>query len=81
MASHLDIWKLLAGFGIFLFGMLSIGESINASSGRRAFRRIIRISGLPTAIDVSVGFSVRKQFWLRFQDFELISAKNRSTDA
>ena len=41
MASTLDIWKLLAGLGIFLFGMLLIEESVKALSGR-TFRRIIR---------------------------------------
>ena len=41
MSSNLDIWKLLAGLGIFLFGMLLIEESVKALSGR-AFRRIIR---------------------------------------
>jgi two-component system response regulator HydG len=41
MASSLDIWKLLAGLGIFLYGMLLIEESVKALSGR-AFRRIIR---------------------------------------
>jgi phosphate:Na+ symporter len=41
MPLHLDLWKLLAGLGIFLFGMLLIEESVKALSGR-AFRRIIR---------------------------------------
>lgn len=41
MPFHLDVWKLLAGLGIFLFGMLLIEESVKALSGR-AFRRIIR---------------------------------------
>ena len=39
---NLDFWKLLAGLGIFLFGMLLIEESVKALSGR-AFRRIIRV--------------------------------------
>ena len=42
MSFNLDLWKLLAGLGIFLFGMLLIEESVKALSGR-AFRRIIRI--------------------------------------
>ncbi len=42
MAMNLDFWKLLAGLGIFLFGMLLIEESVKALSGR-AFRRIIRV--------------------------------------
>ena len=41
MSLNLDFWKLLAGLGIFLFGMLLIEESVKALSGR-AFRRIIR---------------------------------------
>ncbi|WP_419656136.1 putative Na+/Pi-cotransporter [Desulfosarcina variabilis str. Montpellier] len=41
MSTSLDIWKLLAGLGIFLFGMLLIEESVKALSGR-TFRRIIR---------------------------------------
>ena len=41
MSSNLDLWKLLAGLGILLFGMLLIEESVKALSGR-AFRRIIR---------------------------------------
>jgi phosphate:Na+ symporter len=42
MSFNLDLWKLLAGLGIFLFGMLLIEESVKALSGR-AFRRIIRM--------------------------------------
>ena len=42
MTLNLDFWKLLAGLGIFLFGMLLIEESVKALSGR-AFRRIIRV--------------------------------------
>ena len=41
MSLNLDFWKLLAGLGIFLFGMLLIEESVKALSGR-AFRSIIR---------------------------------------
>lgn len=41
MALDFDIWKLLAGLGIFLFGMHIIEESVKALSGK-AFRRIIR---------------------------------------
>ena len=29
MSFNLDIWKLLAGLGIFLFGMLLIEESVS----------------------------------------------------
>jgi phosphate:Na+ symporter len=42
MSFNLDVWKLLAGLGIFLFGMLLIEESVRALSGR-AFRRLIRM--------------------------------------
>ena len=42
MSSSLDFWKLLAGLGIFLFGMHLIEESVKSLSGR-AFRRIIRM--------------------------------------
>lgn len=41
MGKDLDLWRLLAGLGIFLFGMLLIEESVRALSGR-TFRRIIR---------------------------------------
>jgi phosphate:Na+ symporter len=41
MGTNFDLWRLLAGLGIFLFGMLLIEESVRALSGR-AFRRIIR---------------------------------------
>lgn len=42
MPMDLDIWKLLAGLGIFLFGMHLIEDSVKTLSGR-AFRRIIRV--------------------------------------
>ena len=42
MSYNMDLWKLLAGLGIFLFGMTLIEESVKALSGR-AFRRIIRV--------------------------------------
>ena len=42
MSSALDIWKLFAGLGVFLFGMSLIEESIKSLSGR-SFRRIIRM--------------------------------------
>jgi phosphate:Na+ symporter len=42
MLANLDLWKLLAGLGVFLFGMLLMEDSVKALSGR-AFRRIIRI--------------------------------------
>jgi phosphate:Na+ symporter len=41
MGTNFDMWRLLAGLGIFLFGMLLIEESVRALSGR-TFRRIIR---------------------------------------
>ena len=56
MSSSLDFWKLLAGLGIFLFGMLLIEESVKALSGR-TFRRIIRTytNGRLRAIERAVG--------------------------
>lgn len=40
MNGNLDLWKLLAGLGIFLFGMYLLEDSIKALSGK-AFRKII----------------------------------------
>lgn len=40
MTAHLDLWKLLAGLGIFMFGMFLLEDSIKALSGR-AFRKVI----------------------------------------
>ena len=42
MGTHFDLWKFLAGLGIFLFGMVLIEESVRALSGR-TFRRIIKL--------------------------------------
>jgi phosphate:Na+ symporter len=42
MNVELDLWKLLAGLGIFLFGMFLLEDSVRALSGK-AFRRIIRL--------------------------------------
>jgi len=42
MNVDLDLWKLLAGLGIFLFGMFLLEDSVKALSGK-AFRRIIRL--------------------------------------
>lgn len=41
MHSPLDIWKLLAGLAVFLYGMHLMEDSIKALSGK-AFRRMIR---------------------------------------
>jgi phosphate:Na+ symporter len=41
MNTDFDIWKLLAGIGIFLFGMLLLEDSIKALSGK-AFKKMIR---------------------------------------
>lgn len=41
MPQHLDLWKLLAGLGIFMFGMLLLEESVRIMSGK-AFKRMIR---------------------------------------
>lgn len=40
MIGSLDLWKLLAGLGIFLFGMLLLEDTLKALSGK-AFKRII----------------------------------------
>lgn len=42
MLEGFDIWKLLAGLGIFMFGMFIMEESIRNLSGR-AFKRLIRV--------------------------------------
>ncbi len=42
MSQNLDIWKLIAGLGIFLFGMSLLEHSIRILSGR-TFRRLIRL--------------------------------------
>jgi phosphate:Na+ symporter len=42
MIEYLDLWKLMAGLGIFLFGMVLLEESVKALSGK-AFRRMIRL--------------------------------------
>ena len=41
MDGSLDLWKLLAGLTIFLYGMFLLEDSIKAMSGR-AFRKMIR---------------------------------------
>ena len=43
MFDDLDIWKFLAGLGIFMFGMFLLEESIKLLSGK-AFKRFIRTS-------------------------------------
>ena len=40
MTGSLDLWKLLAGLGIFLFGMILLEDVLKALSGK-AFKRII----------------------------------------
>ena len=42
MYENFDLWKLMAGLGIFLFGMVLLEESVKSLSGR-AFRRMIRL--------------------------------------
>ena len=42
MNEHFNIWQMLAGLGIFLFGMILLEESVKALSGR-AFRKMIRL--------------------------------------
>ena len=57
MAANLDVWKLMAGLGIFLFGMLLIEESVRSLSGR-AFRRIIRMYTNGRLRSIGSGFMV-----------------------
>jgi phosphate:Na+ symporter len=40
MSGNLDLWKLLAGLGIFMVGMFLLEDSIKVLSGR-AFRKMI----------------------------------------
>lgn len=42
MTGSFDFWKLLAGLGVFLFGMFLLEESVRMLSGK-AFRRMIRL--------------------------------------
>jgi phosphate:Na+ symporter len=42
MTGSFDFWKLLAGLGIFLFGMFLLEDSVRTLSGR-AFKHIIRL--------------------------------------
>jgi len=42
MSETFDIWKLIAGLGIFLIGMFMLEDSIKILSGK-AFRRLIRL--------------------------------------
>jgi phosphate:Na+ symporter len=57
MLSGLDIWRLLAGLGIFLFGMYLMEESIKQLSGR-TFKRMIRTYTTGKMKSVFSGFSV-----------------------
>lgn len=41
MLQHLDIWKFLAGLGIFLFGMFLLEEAVKQLSGK-SFKRFIK---------------------------------------
>jgi phosphate:Na+ symporter len=41
MNQNFDLWQLVAGIGVFLFGMILLEESVKALSGK-AFRRMIR---------------------------------------
>jgi phosphate:Na+ symporter len=42
MGSPFDLWKLLAGLGIFVYGMFLLEESVKALSGK-AFKRMISL--------------------------------------
>ena len=41
MDGNFDVWKLLAGLGIFLFGMFLLEEAVKALAGK-AFKKLIR---------------------------------------
>ena len=41
MNQNFDVWQLVAGIGVFLFGMILLEESVKALSGK-AFRRMIK---------------------------------------
>ncbi|MFN4234319.1 MAG: Na/Pi cotransporter family protein [Bacteroidia bacterium] len=41
LLQHLDIWKFLAGLGIFMFGMFLLEEAVKQLSGR-TFKRLIK---------------------------------------
>ena len=41
MNGNFDVWKLLAGLGMFLFGMFLLEEAVKALSGK-AFKKLIR---------------------------------------
>jgi len=41
MNQNFDAWQLVAGIGVFLFGMILLEESVKALSGK-AFRRMIK---------------------------------------
>ena len=34
MSSQFDVWQLLAGLGVFLYGMILLEESVRALSGK-----------------------------------------------
>ncbi|MBU0728672.1 MAG: Na/Pi cotransporter family protein [Proteobacteria bacterium] len=42
MEGTFDVWKLVAGLGIFLYGIFQLEDSVKALSGK-AFRRLIRL--------------------------------------
>lgn len=68
MSFNLDVWKLLAGLGIFLFGMFLIEESVKVLSGR-AFGRLIRMytNGKVRSI-VGSEVTAAKELYARFGD-------------
>ncbi len=41
MSENFDVWKLLAGLGIFLFGMFLLEEAVKALAGK-SFKKLIR---------------------------------------
>lgn len=55
MHGNFDFWKLLAGLGIFLFGMYLLEDSIKSLSGR-AFRKLISLYTRGRARSIGSGF-------------------------
>lgn len=56
MWEHLDIWLLLAGLGIFLFGIHLVEESI-ARLGGRSFKRLVRLGTRTRIRAIATGMS------------------------
>jgi hypothetical protein len=67
MSFNLDVWILLVGLGIFLFGMLLIEESV------RAFRRIIRMFTDGRVRSIGSGALVTARFTAKAKNCQVIA--------